>query len=116
MSLEGRVALVTGGSRGVGAAICEALATDGADVAVNYRKDREAADEVVAAVEALGRRAIAVEGAVGDRASERALVDSAMAEFGHIDILVNNAGIASRGRSVVDTEPDELERVIQVHA
>jgi NAD(P)-dependent dehydrogenase (short-subunit alcohol dehydrogenase family) len=116
MTLEGRVALVTGGSRGVGAAICEALATDGADVAVNYRKDREAADEVVAAVESAGRRAIAVEGAVGDRAAERALVDAALSEFGHIDILVNNAGIASRGRSVADTEADELERVIQVHA
>jgi NAD(P)-dependent dehydrogenase (short-subunit alcohol dehydrogenase family) len=116
MSLEGRVALVTGGSRGIGAAICESLAADGADVAVNYRRDRDAAERVVAAVEARGRRAVAVAGAVGDRESEQALVDTALAELGHVDILVNNAGIASRGRAVIDTDPDELERVLQVHA
>jgi 3-oxoacyl-[acyl-carrier protein] reductase len=116
MGLEGRVALVTGGSRGVGAGICAALAADGADVAVNYRRDRAAAEDVVAAVEAMGRRAVAVEGAVGDRDGEAALVDATLAEFGRVDILVNNAGIASRGRAVVDTDTAELERVLQVHA
>lgn len=116
MGLEGRVALVTGGSRGVGAGICEALAADGADVAVNYRRDRDAADAVVGVIDGLGRRGLAVEGAVGDRDSEQAMVDATLAEFGKVDILVSNAGIASRGRQVVDTEPDELERVLQVHA
>ena len=66
MSLRGRVALVTGGSRGVGRAIALGLAEDGADLAVNYRRDREAADEVVAAIGRLGRRAVAYQASVDD--------------------------------------------------
>jgi 3-oxoacyl-[acyl-carrier protein] reductase len=116
MALEGRAALVTGGGRGIGRAIALALAEDGADVAVNYRRDKEAADETVAAIEALGRRAVAVPGSVGSPEDAGAMVDAAVAELGFVDILVNNAGVASRGQAVADTDPDELERVVRVHA
>jgi NAD(P)-dependent dehydrogenase (short-subunit alcohol dehydrogenase family) len=116
MGLEGRVALVTGGGRGIGRAISVGLAEDGADVAVNYRKDRDAAEETVAAIEALGRRAIAVPGSVVSTEDDEAMVATVLDQLGPIDILVNNAGIASRGRSVKSTDPDELERVLGVHA
>ena len=116
MSLEGRVALVTGGGRGIGRAISLGLAEDGADVAVNYRRDREAADETVAEIEKLGRRGLAVQGSVDSLEDDRRVVEEVVAEFGRIDILVNNAGLASRGNSVVDTDPGELERVVRTHA
>lgn len=116
MTLEGRVALVTGGSRGIGRAIARALAEDGADVAVNYRKDAEAAAETVASIEALGRRARAYPAAVDAPDDSRRLVDLVLADFGFIDMLVNNAGIASRGQSVEKTDPAELERVLRIHA
>jgi 3-oxoacyl-[acyl-carrier protein] reductase len=116
MGLEGRVALVTGGGRGIGRAIALALAEDGADVAVNYRKDETAAQETVAAIEALGRRARAYPGSVDSYEDDRRMVEAAVADFGFVDILVNNAGIASRGQSVQKTDPAELERVIRTHA
>ena len=114
--LAGRVALVTGGSRGIGRAIALRLAKDVADVAVNYRRDADAAAAVVAAIEAMGRRAKAYAASV-DRVEDcAAMVAAVVADFGGIDILVNNAGIASRGQSVADTEPAELERVLRTHA
>ena len=116
MSLEGRVALVTGGGRGIGRAIAIALAEDGADVAVNYRRDRESADEAVALIEKLGRRAVAYQASVDDNAQNEAMVEAVLGDFGHVGILVNNAGIASRGQSVADTDPAELERVVRTHA
>jgi NAD(P)-dependent dehydrogenase (short-subunit alcohol dehydrogenase family) len=116
MSLNGRVALVTGGSRGIGRAIALALAEDGADVAVNYRRDEAAAKEAVALIEALGRRARAYQACVDSYDENREMVEGVIADFGHIDILVNNAGIASRGNSVLDTDPAELERVVRIHA
>jgi NAD(P)-dependent dehydrogenase (short-subunit alcohol dehydrogenase family) len=116
MSLAGRVALVTGGGRGIGRAISLGLAEDGADVAVNYRRDEAAAKETVAAIEALGRRARAYSASVDRFDEDRAMVEAALRDFGHVDILVNNAGIASRGLSVADTEPAELERVVATHA
>ncbi|HEX2465036.1 MAG TPA: SDR family NAD(P)-dependent oxidoreductase, partial [Thermoanaerobaculia bacterium] len=111
MTLAGRIALVTGGGRGIGRAISMALAEDGADVAVNYRKDEDAARETVAAIEALGRRARAYAGSVDDHEASAGMVDSIARDLGDVDILVNNAGIASRGQSVEDTDPAELERV-----
>ena len=114
--LQGRVALVTGGGRGAGKGISLALAEDGADVAVNYRKDREAAEETVAEIEKLGRQALAVQASVDDNAQNEAMVEAVLGEFGFVDILVNNAGIASRGNSVGDTDPAELERVVRTHA
>jgi NAD(P)-dependent dehydrogenase (short-subunit alcohol dehydrogenase family) len=116
MTLAGRVALVTGGGRGIGRAISIALAEDGADVAVNYRRDEDAARETVAAIEALGRRARAYAGSVDDHEANARMVESIARDLGAVDILVNNAGIASRGQSVEDTDPAELERVIRVHA
>ena len=114
--LEGRLALVTGGSRGVGRAICLALAEDGADVAVNYRRDESAAREVVEKVRAMGRRAEAFCASVDRLADDEAMVEAVRRSLGRVDILVNNAGIASRGRSVADTDPEELERVVRTHA
>jgi 3-oxoacyl-[acyl-carrier protein] reductase len=116
MGLEGRVALVTGGSRGAGRGIALGLARDGADVAVNYRKDADAAEEVVAEIEGMGRRAIAVRADVDDYEQDKAMVEAVVEALGPVGILVNNAGIASRGQSVSDTDPDELRRVIGVHA
>jgi 3-oxoacyl-[acyl-carrier protein] reductase len=114
--MTARVALVTGGGRGIGRAISLALAADGADVAVNYRSDRESADQTVAAIEALGQRAVAYQASIDVRADNEAMVDALLGDFGRVDVLVNNAGIASRGRSVVKTEPAELERVVRTHA
>jgi len=116
MSLQGRVALVTGGSRGIGRAIALGLAEDGADVAVNYRKDDAAAKETVAAIESLGRRARAYSASVDSLEACQAMVDAVVKDFGFVDILVNNAGIASRGQTVKNTDPAEFERVVRTHA
>lgn len=114
--LEGRIALVTGGSRGAGKAIALGLAADGAAVAVNYRKDDAAAAETVAEIEALGRRAIAVRASVADPDADAEMVERVSGELGPISILVNNAGQASRGRSVADTDPTEVEYLLGTHA
>jgi NAD(P)-dependent dehydrogenase (short-subunit alcohol dehydrogenase family) len=114
--LEGRVALVTGGGRGIGAAICRAFAEDGADVAVNYRRSEDDAAAVVKEIEALGRRAIAVGAAVDDPDADQAMVLRVVEELGGLDILVHNAGIASRGEGVADTHPDEVLRLLNTHA
>src|SRR5215210_138522 len=116
MELGGRIALVSGGGRGIGRAICLGLAADGADVVVNYRRDAEAAQEVVAEIEAMGRRAVAVAASIDDFESCRRLVAEAVEAMGGLDILVLNAGIASRGQSVVDSDPAEFERVVRTHA
>lgn len=116
VSLKGRVALVTGGGRGIGRAIALSLAEAGADVAVNYRRDEDAAKEVVAEIAKLGRKARAYQASVEDFAAVAAMVEAVARDFGAIGILVNNAGIASRGQSVIDTDPAELERVVRVHA
>ena len=114
--LEGRVALVTGGGRGLGAAICVGLAQDGADIAVNYRRSADEAAEVVAEIEKLGRQAIAVGAPVDDPEADAAMVDRVVDELGGINILVHNAGIASRGQSVADTHPDEVLKLLNTHA
>lgn len=115
MGLEGRTALVTGGGRGIGRAIALALAEDGADVALTYHRDADAAAETVAAVEALGRRAVALQGAI-DVEADNVRVAEEVGAFGVVDLLVHNAGIASRGQSVAGTDPAELERVMRTHA
>lgn len=116
MTLDGRVALVTGGNRGIGAAIALGLATDGADVALTFRRDEEHAVATVAAIEGLGRRAIAYHASVDDVDASVALAGAALSDFGHVDILVHSAGIASRGLPVSDTDPEEIERLFRVHA
>jgi NAD(P)-dependent dehydrogenase (short-subunit alcohol dehydrogenase family) len=112
----GRVALVTGGSRGIGRACALALAGDGFDVAVNYRRDDESALDTVRAIEALGRRAKCYRASVESAEDDEVMVGAVLEDFGAVDTLVHSAGIASRGHSVVDTDPTELERVIAVHA
>jgi NAD(P)-dependent dehydrogenase (short-subunit alcohol dehydrogenase family) len=116
MSLEGRVALVSGGGRGIGRGISLGLAEDGAAVAVNYRRDEDAARETVAAIEAAGGKAKAYQASIDSWDEDQAMVDRVVADFGYVDILVNNAGIASRGNSVFDTDPAEMERVVRTHA
>ena len=116
MTLAGRVALVTGGGRGIGGAISLALAEDGAAVAINYRRDEDAAKETAAAIQAAGGKARIYSASVEDIDADRAMVDAVLADFGKVDILVNNAGIASRGNNVHDTDPAEMERVVRTHA
>ena len=112
--LAGRVAFVTGGSRGVGRSIALALAEAGADVAINYRRDDASAQEAPHALRATGVRAVA--GSVADPDACDAMVDQVEAELGPVSILVNNAGIASRGLAVADTTAEELARVMGTHA
>src|SRR5438552_4065398 len=104
MTLSGRNALVTGGGREIGRAISLALAEDGANVAVNYRRDKDAADETVAEIVALGREAVAVPGSVDSLDDVRSMADAAIDALGPIDLLINNAGIASRGNTVAKTD------------
>lgn len=113
---EGRVALVTGASRGIGRAIALALAEAGADVAVNYRREAGAAEETVAAIGKLGRRAKAYAASVENIDEDARMVEAVLRDFGSISILINNAGIASRGHAVADTDPLEFERVMRIHA
>src|SRR5689334_7133141 len=116
LPLAGRTALVTGGGRGIGRAIALALAEDGADIAVNYRRDDAAAEKTVADIEALGRRAHAYAADVADFEQCESMVGAAVAELGPIDILVNNVGVASRGGPVNNTEPIEVHKLFDTHA
>ena len=116
MSLKGRVALISGSNRGVGRSIALGLAEDGADIAINYRKDGESAQETLKNVRGLGVKAELYQASVDDFPACEAMVNKIVSDFGHLDILINNAGIASRGRSVADTEPAEMARVVGVHA
>jgi NAD(P)-dependent dehydrogenase (short-subunit alcohol dehydrogenase family) len=111
-----RVALVTGASRGIGRACALALAADGFDVGVNYRRNAEAAQDTVREIESLGRRSLACQASVESPDEDRALVATVIAELGEIDALVHAAGIASRGQSVAETDPEEVGRVVGVHA
>ena len=116
MTLSGRVALVSGGGRGIGRAVSLALAADGAAVAVNYRRDERAARQTVKDIEAAGGTARRYLATVDDYDHVRTMVAMVEEELGPISILVNNAGIASRGLSVVDTDPAELRRVMGIDA
>lgn len=115
MNLNGRVAMVTGGGRGIGRGISLAMAKAGADIAVVYRKDEKAAEETIREIQSLSRKAAAFRADVTDYGSVKEAVNLAIGLFGKIDILVNNAGIASRGNAVYDTDAQEMERVIRTH-
>jgi len=110
-----RVALITGGGRGIGAAIAIALAGDGMDVAISYRRDEESARQTALLVEAVGRRAELFPASIDDYDAAAQMADDVLTEFGHVDVFVHSAGIASRGQTVVDTDATELERVWRTH-
>jgi 3-oxoacyl-[acyl-carrier protein] reductase len=113
-SLEDKVALVTGASRGIGAAIATELASRGAAVAVNYSGSATAAAEVVSAIEARGGRALALQADVSGSAACASLVENTVAEFGTLDILVNNAGITRDGL-LVRMSDDDWDAVIRTN-
>jgi 3-oxoacyl-[acyl-carrier protein] reductase len=113
-NLRGHVALVTGGSRGIGAAVAAALAEAGAAVAVNYRERAEDANAVVAGITARGGRAMAVAADVSQAAAVTAMVEQVAAALGPVDILVNNAGIAIV-RGVDELTEDDFDRTIMVN-
>ncbi|WP_446216252.1 3-oxoacyl-ACP reductase family protein [Micromonospora sp. IBHARD004] len=113
-TLDGKVALVTGGSRGIGAGIALRLATEGADVALTYQRDDDRAASMVKQIEALGRRVLAVRADSADPDAVRAAVDRTVEELGRLDILVNNAAVFLVG-PVEQLGPDELERTLAVN-
>lgn len=106
MRLEGKVALVTGGSRGNGRAIAIGFAREGADVAVNFVNHRDEAESAVDEIRKLERRAVAVQADCSNSAQVAAMVRSVMGEFGRIDVLVNNAGVLKRSPFLEITEED----------
>ncbi|WP_426111112.1 SDR family NAD(P)-dependent oxidoreductase [Pseudomonas sp. DSP3-2-2] len=116
-SLAGKVALVTGGSRGLGAATAQALAEQGADVAISYVASTEKADAVVESLRAKGVRAIAIKSDQADLCAAKTLIEAVIAHFGKLDILVNNAAIAVQGKTVDDPELDtvNLDRQWQIN-
>ena len=106
MDFTGKTAVVTGGSRGIGRAVCLELAKGGANVVLCYAGSEAAANETAAACEALGAKALAVKCDVADSAQVKAMMDAAVKEFGRIDILVNNAGITRDGLTMMMKEED----------
>jgi 3-oxoacyl-[acyl-carrier protein] reductase len=113
--LRGRVALITGGGRGIGRAITLRLAQDGADVAVNFEKDEGAAQKVVEEALALGSRAIALQGSVASFADCQAVVAQINSRLGDVGILVNNAGVHGFGTYLADVTPEEMAHVLGVN-
>jgi len=109
-----KVGIITGASRGIGAAIAKRLAQDGFDVVVNYAGDKAQADGVVAKIEAAGGRALAVQANVADPAAVRAMFDQAEAKFGGIDVLVNNAGVMSLAK-IADADDAAFDHIVAIN-
>src|SRR6266436_2677112 len=112
--LEGKTALVTGGSRGIGAAIAKRLAADGANVAITYPKRADAAASVVKEIERAGGKAIALQAEAADAAAVEAAVEKTVATFGRLDVLVNNAGTAIP-KTFEETTLEEMDRVLDIN-
>src|SRR5258706_15752785 len=113
-NLTDKVALVTGGSRGIGAAIVKRLAADGARVAFTYSKDAGAASAVVKAIELLGGKAIAIQADSADVEAVKGAVEKTVAAFGRLDVFVNNAGTAIP-KTFETTTLEEMDRVIDIN-
>jgi 3-oxoacyl-[acyl-carrier protein] reductase len=114
--LDGKVALVTGGGRGIGRGISEALGREGATVLINYRKDKEAAEETANAIVAAGGKASIHQASTDVPDDCRRMMDEIHAQYGGLDIAIVNGGNASRGRSIVDTDEKELWNLVETHA
>jgi 3-oxoacyl-(acyl-carrier-protein) reductase len=114
MKLEGRTALVTGASRGIGRAIALALAAEGADVAVNYVSNEAAAASLVEEIQALGRKAVLARADVSDFPDTYSMAHSVLDQFGHIDILVNNAGVTS-DKTFVNMDHSTWRKVLAIN-
>jgi 3-oxoacyl-[acyl-carrier protein] reductase len=114
LKLKDKVVLVTGASRGIGAAIAKRLAAEGANVAITYAKDANAAENVVKAIKSSGRKALAVQADAADSNAVKSAVEQAVKTFGRIDVLVNNAGTAI-AKPFVDTTLEEMDRLIDIN-
>src|SRR3989441_2904828 len=112
--LANKVALVTGGSRGIGAAIAKRLAADGASVAITYAKDASAASAVVKAIELDGGKAVAIQADATDVEAVNGAVEKTVATFGRLDVLVNNAGTAVP-KTFEETTLEEMDRMIDIN-
>src|SRR5438270_5953917 len=112
--LANKVALVTGGSRGIGAPIAKRLAADGASVAITYAKDASAASAVVKAIELDGGKAVAIQADAADAKASKAAVEKTVATFGQLDVLVNNAGTAIP-KTFEETTLEEMDRVLDIN-
>lgn len=115
MRLEGMVALVTGGGRGIGRGVSTVLAREGADIVVNYVSDQKSAQETVDAVAAMGRRAILVKADVSQADEVDSLVDMAVTKMGKIDILVNNAGIRPQMMPTIEQSVEAWDKVVSTN-
>jgi 3-oxoacyl-[acyl-carrier protein] reductase len=112
--LEGKIALITGGSRGIGAAIAKRLAAEGANVAITYTKGADAAASVVKEIERAGRKAIAIQADAADAEAVKAAVEKTVATLGGLDVLVNNAGTAIP-KKFEETTLEEMDRMIDIN-
>src|SRR5229473_3040003 len=112
--LEGKTALITGGSRGIGAAIVKRLAADGANVAITYTKGADAAASVLKEIERAGGKAIAIQADASDAAAVNAAVEKTVATFGKLDVRVNNAGTAIP-KTFEETTLEEMDRVLDIN-
>src|SRR3984957_6484574 len=113
-NLTNKAALVTGGSRGIGAAIAKRLAADGASVAITYTRGADAAAAVVSAIKSGGGKAIAIQADAADADAVKAAVDKTFATFGRLDVLVNNAGTAIP-KPFEEATLEEMDRVIDIN-